>query len=208
MANIFSTKFDRLPFQVIVALAATIGLLFAGSWVYCTGKYTRVGYEPEQPVSFSHALHVQQLGMDCRYCHTAAEFSARAGLPSTQTCIGCHGEGQILSQSPRLAPVRESWSSGLPIPWVGVHQLADYVYFNHAAHVNRGVNCTSCHGNMAEMEVVREVQPLTMAWCLQCHRQPEKFLTADPNCPFSTARPPSISGMGMSPPVSCGGCHR
>ncbi|PWU08638.1 MAG: cytochrome C, partial [Verrucomicrobia bacterium] len=141
---------------------------------------------------------------------TAVEFSARAGLPPTQTCIGCHGEGQILSQSPRLAPMRESWKSGLPIPWVNVHRLPDYVYFNHAAHVNRGVDCLSCHGNVAGMGVVREVQPLTMAWCLQCHRQPEKFLRpstdAALNCPFSIAAPASVSG--VSPPVSCGGCHR
>ncbi len=196
---------------MLIGLAAVMGLLFAGSWVYCTGKYTRVGYEPEQPVSFSHALHVRQLGMDCRFCHASVEVAARADLPVTQTCIGCHGEGRILSHSPRLAPVRESWRSGLPIPWVRVHQLPDYVYFNHAAHVHRGVGCASCHGNVGEMETVREVKPLTMAWCLQCHRQPEKFLSLPgqgPLCPSLQGSTEMILKSSLGPPVSCGGCHR
>jgi cytochrome c7-like protein len=204
MSNIFPKGFNQVP--MLIGVGAVIGLLLIGSGIYCTGKYTRVGYEPQQPVSFSHALHVQQLGMDCRFCHTSAEVSARAGLPSTQTCIGCHGEGRILSGSPRLAPVLESWNSRLPIPWVQVHQLPDYVYFNHAAHVHRGVDCVSCHGNVGQMEAVRDVKPLTMAWCLQCHRDPEKFLYPPERsldvCPF-----PQKEGK-LSPPVSCGGCHR
>lgn len=176
-----------------------------------------VGYEPEQPVAFSHAVHVQQLGMDCRFCHTAVEVSAGAGIPSTQTCVACHGEGRILSESARLAPVRESWKTGLPIPWVRVHRLPDYVYFHHAVHVQRGVSCTSCHGNVAGMEAVRAVKPLTMGWCLQCHRQPEKFLSFS-NEIFRVSPQPQGSGggegvilkslPGCQPSVSCGACHR
>lgn len=174
-----------------------------------------MGYRPEQPVSFSHALHVRQLGMDCRFCHSSVEVAARADLPATQTCISCHGKGRILSKSPRLVPVLESWNSGLPIRWVRVHSLPDYVYFHHAAHVRRGVSCMSCHGNVGWMEVTQVRKPLTMAWCLQCHREPEKFLRlperGGDSCPFPMGEGGvggGKSGSGMQPPVSCGGCHR
>jgi hypothetical protein len=133
-----------------------------------------VGYEPEQPVPYSHALHVGELGLDCRYCHTTVETADFAALPPTQTCMNCHTK--IKADSPRLQLVRDSNQSGTPVEWVKVHDLPDYVYFNHAAHVNKGVSCVSCHGRVDKMEVVHQVQPLSMGWCLECHRAPEKNL--------------------------------
>ncbi len=133
-----------------------------------------VGYQPEQPLPFSHALHAGQLGIDCRYCHSTVENAAFAAIPSTQTCLNCHAA--IKSDSPHLEAVRASFEQGTPVSWVKVHDLPDFVYFNHSAHVNKGVACQTCHGQINEMEVVRQVEPMSMAWCLECHRSPEKHL--------------------------------
>lgn len=135
---------------------------------------TDVGYQPEQPVPFSHRIHAGKLGMDCRYCHQDVERNAFAAIPATQTCMACHE--RILPESPRLVPVLESWASGGPVPWVKVHDLPDYAYFDHAAHVSRGVGCASCHGRIDQMEVVWQSKPLSMGWCLECHRNPEPNL--------------------------------
>lgn len=135
---------------------------------------TDIGYAPTQPVPFSHALHVGQLGMDCRYCHTTVDSAAFAAIPPTQTCMNCHA--QIKADSVNLVAVRESWAEGTPIDWVKVHDLPDYVYFNHSAHINKGVGCNTCHGQINEMEVVYQARTLSMSWCLDCHREPEKYL--------------------------------
>ena len=135
---------------------------------------TAVGYQPEQPVPYSHAIHVGRLGMDCRYCHVTVEETAFAAVPPTQVCMNCHA--RILVGDTRLAPVKQSWTSGLPIPWVKIHDLPDYVYFNHSAHFDRGVGCFSCHGQIDQMDVVRQIFPLSMGWCLDCHRNPENDL--------------------------------
>ncbi|MCC7146290.1 MAG: cytochrome c3 family protein [Phycisphaeraceae bacterium] len=135
---------------------------------------TAVGYAPVQPVAFSHAMHAGQLGMDCRYCHTTVDKAAFAAIPPTQTCMNCHSH--IKADSPKIAAVLESYQTGRPIPWVKVHDLPDYSYFNHAAHVNQGIGCVTCHGRIDKMEVVHQQQPLSMSWCLECHRNPEKFL--------------------------------
>jgi menaquinone reductase, multiheme cytochrome c subunit len=133
-----------------------------------------VGYAPQQPVPFSHALHVGELGMDCLYCHTTVDNAAFAAVPSTQSCMNCHAS--ISTDSPDLALVRESHATGKPIDWVKVHDLPDYVYFNHAAHVSQGIGCVTCHGRVDKMEVVHQAEPLSMAWCLDCHRTPERHL--------------------------------
>jgi hypothetical protein len=135
---------------------------------------TAVGYAPEQPVPYSHALHAGKLGLDCRYCHSTVERAAFAAIPPTQVCMNCHTA--IHSGSARLLPVRESWATGKPVNWVKIHDLPDYAYFNHAAHVNHGVGCVSCHGRIDHMDVVQQVMPLSMSWCLDCHRNPEKNL--------------------------------
>jgi hypothetical protein len=152
------------------------GLLYlvVFTYVLIDPRTTAVGYAPEQPVPYSHALHVGELGMDCRYCHNTVEVAAHAAIPPTQTCMNCHAH--IRADSPKLLPIRESHANGLPVPWVRVHDLPDFVYFDHSAHLRAGVGCVSCHGRVDKMTVVQQVQPLSMGWCLECHRAPEKFL--------------------------------
>lgn len=137
---------------------------------YWTGVSVPVG----QPVLFSHRHHAGDLKLDCRYCHTAVERSSFAGMPPTQTCMTCHS--QIFADSPLLRPVRDSYTSGQPIRWNRVDNLPDYVYFNHAIHVNKGVGCVTCHGQVNEMPLVWKTQTQFMDWCLNCHRQPEANL--------------------------------
>lgn len=137
-------------------------------------KTTDVGYMPEQPVPYSHRLHVGELGLDCRYCHTNVEKGAKAAVPPTQTCMNCHAK--IHTESALLEPIRTSYETGFPVEWVKVHDLPDYVYFDHSAHVNHGVGCVSCHGRVDRMEEVWQDQPLSMGWCLECHRNPAPHL--------------------------------
>lgn len=170
MSDVFPKWTNRLPLYVVTGAVLFGGGLVAGFWYWFTPKYTRVGYQPIQPVAFSHATHAGQLGMDCRYCHNGVERSWYSNIPAAATCMNCHN--QVLKDDPRLALVRESAQSGKPIPWVQVHKLPDYVYFNHAVHVNRGVSCVSCHGQIQTMEEVQHAQPLSMTFCLDCHRNP------------------------------------
>ncbi|MGD1276995.1 MAG: cytochrome c3 family protein [Tepidisphaeraceae bacterium] len=135
---------------------------------------TAVGYSPLQPVPYSHALHAGRLGIDCRYCHTTVEKAAFAALPPTQTCMNCHST--IRTQSALLLPVRQSWATGFPVEWVKIHDLPHYVYFNHSAHVNHGVGCIECHGRVDQMDQVYQAKPLSMGWCLDCHRDPGSHL--------------------------------
>jgi len=153
-------------------------LLIGGIAYYGTPAWSRVGYQPLQPIPFSHVVHVGQLGMDCRHCHTAVEEAAHANIPDLQTCLNCHGQnlGNVKSESPLLAPLREAVATGQPVEWARVHRVPDYAQFNHAVHVKRGVSCVSCHGRVDQMEVVTHNQPLTMSWCLECHRNPEPHL--------------------------------
>ncbi|HYG36418.1 MAG TPA: cytochrome c3 family protein [Clostridia bacterium] len=174
MSAIFPKWTNRLPLMIIVGGLLVGGALVAGAWYYLTPKYSRVGYQPIQPVAFSHATHAGQLGMDCRYCHNGVEKSWYSNLPSSATCMNCHN--QVLKDDPRLALVRESAQSGKPIPWVQIHRVPDFVYFNHSVHVNRGVSCVECHGPVDKMEEVYHHQPLSMSFCLDCHRHPETKL--------------------------------
>jgi len=174
MSDVFPKWTNRLPRRLAAGGLVLIASVTAGVWYYFTPKYTRAGYQPIQPVSFSHATHVEQLGMDCRYCHQGVEQSWYANLPASSSCLNCHN--QVLKDDPRLALVRQSAQSGQPIPWVRVHRLPDYVYFNHAAHVNRGVSCVQCHGQLHLMDEVKHAQPLSMVLCLGCHRNPAAYL--------------------------------
>jgi hypothetical protein len=174
MSFVFPKWTNRLPLLVVVgaSLVGTAGV--GGVWYYFSPKYTRVGYQPVQPVAFSHNIHVDQLGMDCRYCHSHVEKSWYSNVPASGTCINCHGpqKGNILGDSPKLQRVRESAETGRPIPWVQVHKVPDYVYFNHSVHVNRGISCVHCHGEINKMEEVYHAKPLSMTFCLDCHRNP------------------------------------
>jgi menaquinone reductase, multiheme cytochrome c subunit len=157
------------------ALLAIVPLYLVGMIYYAgSPQTTDVGYSPQQPVPYSHAQHAGDLGIDCRYCHTTVDSAAFAALPPTQTCMNCHAT--IAAASDKLLAVRESYTSGDPVRWVKVHDLPDYVYFDHSAHVARGVGCVSCHGRVDRMEQVTQVERLSMGWCLECHRNPEPHL--------------------------------
>lgn len=174
MANIFPRGSNFLPIKIVICLLVLGGAATAGFWYYFTNKYTNVGYQPVQPVPFPHDIHVKQVGMDCRYCHSFVEVAAHSNVPTTQVCMNCHQ--QIQKDNPKLQAVRDSWQTGKAINWVQIHKTPDYVYFNHSAHVNRGVSCVSCHGKINEMPVVYHAQPLSMDFCLNCHRNPEEAL--------------------------------
>lgn len=159
-----------MPLILGVGAALTGGAATVGAWYYFTPKYTRVGYEPVQPVPFSHKVHAGELGIDCRYCHNGVEKSWFSNLPGASTCMNCHS--QVLKDDPRLAIVRESAATGKPVPWVQIHVVPDYVYFNHSVHVRRGISCVECHGRIDQMDEVHEDKPLSMSFCLNCHRDP------------------------------------
>jgi hypothetical protein len=174
MANFFPRWSNWLPLKLTICSVFIVCGLTAGTWYYVTPKYTKVGYEPIQPVPFPHDVHVSQLGMDCRYCHSFVEVAAHSNVPNTQTCMACHQ--QVQKDNPKLEPVRASWKTGQPVQWAWIHRLPDYVFYNHAAHVNRGISCASCHGEINHMPVVYDAKPMSMKWCLECHRNPENFL--------------------------------
>lgn len=174
MAQIFPKWTNKLPPVIGLGAAVVLVCVVGFFWYFGSPKYTDVGYRPKQPVSYSHKLHASDLDMDCRYCHVSVENSAKANVPPTQTCMNCHT--LILPESEKLLPVRESWASGKPIEWVRVHKVAEYAYFDHSAHIRAGVGCASCHGRVDQMEIVMQVETLSMGWCLDCHRDPDMHL--------------------------------
>jgi hypothetical protein len=175
MAQIFHPSTNTVSKLTIFGAVFLIGgLLWLLAELNRSSYVTQANVVRPQPVPFSHKHHVSGLGIDCRYCHTAVEQSAFAGIPSTSTCMNCHS--QIWTNSPMLEPVRESYRTGQPLRWNRVHNLAEFVYFNHGIHVNKGVGCTTCHGPVDQMPLVSQENSLLMEWCLDCHRNPEQYL--------------------------------
>jgi hypothetical protein len=173
MAQIFDRSSNALARMslvltglIVIALGVTLDQLQRSPWV------TKQGQRADQPVPFSHKHHVEGLGIQCQYCHTSVEKSSYAGIPPTKTCINCHA--QIWTNASLLEPVRQSWATGESITWTKVHDLPDYVYFNHEIHVNKGLGCSSCHGRVDEMPIMYQQNTLQMEWCLNCHRNPGK----------------------------------
>jgi hypothetical protein len=160
--------------SLALLLVLVIGLLGAWYGLERSSYVTRENIPREQPVQFSHRHHVEGLGIDCRYCHLSVEDSSFAGIPATSICMNCHE--QIWNQSPMLAPVRESYENKQPLQWTRVHDLPDFAYFNHAAHVQKGVGCTTCHGQLDQTALAFKDETLFMQWCLNCHREPERYL--------------------------------
>ena len=222
MAQLFPRKANALPALSLLGALGGGVLLVVFIWYYLSPEFYEVGYEPDQPVPYSHALHVGQLGMDCQYCHNHVEQSPYANIPPTQTCMNCHG--QIKTESLALLPVRESWATGEPIEWVQVTHLPDYAHFPHNAHLAVGVGCESCHGRIDQMPEVYVAEPLSMGWCLECHRNPEEHLrdpadvtkmgyleevreTDESYEAFREANLRRIANEGISPPQNCSACH-
>lgn len=211
----FPQWIDRFrPLASVLVFGAPVYLLgllyYAGS-----PRTTDVGYQPRQPVPFSHALHAGGLGIDCRYCHTTVERAAHAAIPSTEICMNCHA--QVAKDSEKMLLVRQSYATNEPIRWIRVHDLPDYVYFDHSAHVGRGIGCVTCHGRIDKMEEVRQVETLSMGWCLDCHRnplpklRPVLFVT---RMDWAPNEDPELLGVRLrdqyrtNPSVDCSTCHR
>ena len=209
--QIFPRSLNYLPLVAAVGVAVLGGGITFGIWYYFSPRNTQVGYAPEQPIPYSHKLHAGELGIDCRYCHANIERSQEAMIPPTQACMGCHAV--VKKDSPKLAALRASWSSGAPLEWVRVHRVADYVYFDHSVHLAAGVGCVSCHGRIDQMEVVRQDQPLNMGWCLECHRDPKPNLRPKDQITNMTWTPSDeerteFAEVTLRGPEHCSGCHR
>ena len=216
MAQIFHKSFNSISKVSIVAgglVAATVLTLVATanttSWV------TYQGVAREQTPPFSHKHHVAGLGIDCRFCHTTVEEAGFAGLPASKTCMTCHS--QVWTDAPILEPVRESYRSDKSVEWLRVHDLPDFVYFNHSAHVNKGVGCTTCHGPIDTMPLVHQEASLQMEWCLECHRHPERHVRPQAEVFSVRWSPPAdqvekgrelVARYGIHPRTSCSTCHR
>lgn len=175
MAQIFhrsANTLARVSILGLLVLLAGLGALM--SEVQRSALVTRQDEARVQDPPFSHQHHVAGDGLDCRYCHTSVETSSFAGIPPTKTCMNCHS--QIWANAPMLEPVRESFRTGKSLKWERVHDLPDFVYFDHSIHVNKGVGCQSCHGQVDKMPLMYQANSLQMEWCLDCHRAPDKFL--------------------------------
>ena len=196
---------------LVVAPLYLVGVVYYGG----SPETTDVGYQPRQPLPFSHQLHAGELGIDCRYCHNTVEVAANAAVPPSATCMNCHAT--ITPDSDKLLPLFESVASGDPVRWVRVHDLPDYVYFDHSAHVSRGVGCVSCHGRVDKMDVVYQAKTLSMGWCLQCHRTPEPHLRPPEyitDLDWIPIEDPQALGErirennNINPSTDCSTCHR
>lgn len=218
MAQIFHRSTNTLARLSIVGGVLVVGLL--GGVIYLVSQttyVTKAGIAWQQPVQFSHKHHAAELGIDCRYCHTSVEKTASAGIPATQVCMNCHK--QIWLEAPYLEPVRASYASGDPIEWIKVHDLPDFVYFNHSIHVAKGIGCASCHGRVDKMNLVWQESPLTMGWCLTCHRAPEEQIRPRAEVFNMAWQPPANQaevgaelvkayGINVKQLTNCSVCHR
>jgi formate-dependent nitrite reductase cytochrome c552 subunit len=221
MSAVFPKWTNRLPLMIVTGAVLIGGAVTAGVWYYFTPEYTRVGYQPVQPVAFSHNIHAGQLGIDCRYCHSTGDKSWYSNIPTAELCMNCHGptKGNVLGNDPKLALVRESAASGKPIPWVQIHKTPEFVYFNHSVHLRRGISCVECHGRIDQMDEVHEVKSLSMTFCLDCHRDPAAHirpLDKITDLGWKAATPEAQREMGsnivhnlkVQSLQSCSACHR
>lgn len=214
MPQIFHRSFNTLSLVSIYGAVFVLGLAGYAASVAARSSYaTNIGITREQPVPFSHHHHVNELGIDCRYCHTAVEDSHFAGIPPTKTCMNCHS--QIWVGSEMLAAVRESYKNNTSIPWNRVHRLGDYCYFNHSIHVAKGIGCVTCHGRVDQMPLIWQEKTLLMEWCLDCHRAPEKYVRPREevyNMTYERKDPNEgkklVEEYHIRSKISCSACHR
>ena len=211
---IFPKWLNKINLYLGMGGILTLSFVVFVFWYWFSPKNLNVGYSPKQPVNYSHQLHAGELGIDCRYCHYTVEKSKSASVPATEICMNCHN--QIQTDHPEVKKVIDSYNSNTPIDWVKVHQLPDYSYFNHSAHVNAGVSCVSCHGRVDQMNVVHQVESLSMGWCLECHRNPEKYIRPKEMVTKLDWKPENQLEMGrklkemhdINPGENCTVCHR
>lgn len=218
MEPIFPKWTNRIPLYLGIGIPLLLIAIVTGIWYYFSPKFLSVGYEPEQPIAFSHKLHAGQMGIDCIYCHSGIDKTAIAPLPPTETCMGCHNK--VKKDSPRLKVLQESFKNKMPIEWVHVYSLPRYAHFDHSAHLSvtdsKGVGCVACHGRVDKMEVVSLASPLSMSWCLDCHRNPTPHIRpineitnmlyvpkTDDNILLKVDRKDEL----IQPPQACGACH-
>jgi len=222
MSQVFHRSTNTLSkVSIFGAVFIAFGALLLIAEVNRSPYVTQAGVAREQPVPFSHAHHVGGMGIDCRYCHTSVETAAFAGIPPTKTCMNCHS--QIWKDSPTLEPVRASFRDDKSLEWTRVNDLPDFVYFNHSAHINKGVGCTTCHGRVDRMPLTWQEKSLQMEWCLECHRHPELFVRPkervfDVSWEPGVTRAPTLTEMkageqlvrkySIRPRTSCSTCHR
>lgn len=173
MTQLFGPSSNKISTLTLLLFALTIFLLGVSAYAYFQSSYHKsIGIVYEQPTPFNHKQHVNDLGLDCRFCHSAVEKSDTAGMPSTEVCMSCHLE--IYKGQTSLEALHKSQNENIPIQWTKVHILPDHVYFNHSVHIKGGVTCVNCHGNVQNMTQVSKQKPLSMKWCLQCHIQHEE----------------------------------
>ncbi len=215
MPQIFPEWTNKAPLYLVAGIGVVALVVPILIWYYFSPEFTDVGYRPVQPVPFSHQLHAGELQLDCRYCHAQVEVSSVASVPPTQVCMNCH---QLVTRdSEKLAVIRDSMESSLPVEWIRVHKVPEYAYFDHSVHLAAGVGCSSCHGDIRSMEVVTQMEPLSMAWCLECHRNPAPHLREKDQITNTTWKPGKnqlafaaevIAERRIQPPEDCTGCHR
>jgi hypothetical protein len=216
MPQIFQRSANSLSkISLLGVVTFLAGLLWLALTLSRSGYVTRANEFIEQPLQFSHAHHVGDDGIDCRYCHTSVETSPFAGIPPTKTCMNCHS--QLWANSPILEPVRASFRDDRPLHWVRVHDLPDFVYFNHSVHIKKGVGCETCHGRVDQMPLMLQQQSLQMEWCIACHRAPENFVRPrnqvftmgyEPPMPQSVLGPQLVKEYNIRGNTSCSTCHR
>jgi hypothetical protein len=216
MPQIFHRSANTLSKLSLFGVLSLVGGLILLMMLLGRSSYvTRANEFVEQPIQFSHLHHVTDDGIDCRYCHTSVETSPFAGIPPTKTCMNCHS--QLFTSEPILEPVRASFRDDKPLHWVRVHDLPDFVYFNHSIHVKKGMGCETCHGRVDQMPLMLQVNSLQMEWCLNCHRNPENYVRPrseittmgyKPPVPQSVLGPQLVKEYGINSLTSCSTCHR
>ncbi|MCB4823484.1 cytochrome c3 family protein [Roseicella aerolata] len=205
MPQLFSPRADRRLRLAMGLGAAALVVLALAAWALArSDRAWGVGVAAPQPIPFSHAIHAGSLGLDCRYCHATVERAASAGMPTAETCLGCHR--QVWSVSAQFAPLESALALGSAVPWSSVHRLPEHVRFHHGAHVAAGVQCSTCHGPVEAMPRTVKAETLSMGWCLDCHRAPEAAGIALPASP--TAARHEHYGVEVSPLTRCSTCHR
>jgi hypothetical protein len=216
---VFPKWTNKIPLVLLVSVVSLICFTVFAFAYWGSPKHYFVGYQPVQPIAFSHKLHAGELGMDCRYCHFNVEKGRHGGVPPTETCMNCHTliKSGSKTGTAEIQKIVDAHEAGKPIEWVRIHKLADFAYFDHSAHVNKGVSCVDCHGRIDQMTVVRADQPLSMSWCLDCHRNPAPHIRDRAKITDLGWKPEGDAAelgrefmkmYNVQPRTDCSACHR